>query len=200
MAARSPFGVVKEEIGTIRGGGSTMSSFLTALKTTVQNAEGVTREIEEKKKENLILQEKLRLDAIEKLRLENEIKELKESVRNEAMERFRLEKECKEVKESGVRLREERDGVYVRLKENEVDQKRFIELKRRNCEVECEKLRAETELDVYKTRFKELEGRVCCMEKEVETLRRLGEKNVEAVDMEIEIEKDACDEINAGIV
>ncbi|XP_065858704.1 uncharacterized protein [Euphorbia lathyris] len=173
MAGISQFGAVKQEVG----GGFTVSEFVTSLKSAVQNAEEALvsredqfkREIEEKKKENEFLEQKFQLQVLEKLR---------------------LEKEFKELKGWASLLIEERDGLSNRLKENEVNQKEVIELKVKNCELECEKLRAMTDLDVYQRRFKELEGRVLRLEKDFEMLSRL-EKNPQA-----EIEKDAS--VNLG--
>ncbi|KDP25329.1 hypothetical protein JCGZ_20485 [Jatropha curcas] len=122
--------------------------------------EKLTREIETRIKEIDLLKEKHELlevkcgnEISEKVRAERELEECK--------------RVCFELKESNSRLTEERNEFNDRLTGIAHDKKIIIELKRKNCELECAKLRAEAEIEVYKKRFEELEIRVVRLQKDL---------------------------------
>ncbi|WCJ26452.1 hypothetical protein M5689_008266 [Euphorbia peplus] len=91
----------------------------------------------------------------------------------------RVQKECGEWKELALK----------RVKESEDYKKEIIELKWKMSKVQCDKIKAESELDVLTGKFVVLERQVLCLEKDSEMLDRL-EKSGGEVDpgMELELE------------
>ncbi|XP_065859012.1 uncharacterized protein [Euphorbia lathyris] len=115
--------------------------------------------------------------------------ELKKEIEIEMSKRLRLEKENRELKEMASRLREERDGLCNILKEKEDDQNEIIQLKRKICELECDKLKAKTDVDLSQKRIKELEGRILMMNVEKDAsgnvnLTISGKRKASAVETE----------------
>ncbi|XP_065858615.1 protein CROWDED NUCLEI 2-like isoform X2 [Euphorbia lathyris] len=135
MDGRTEIGAVKEDLE-----GLTVSELVTLLKSAFENA-------------YFTLVEEVLVSREEKLKAEMEGKNRENELLLEKLQRFK--KESREMKELVTRLKEERDVLLNIMKENEDDKKEIIELKRKNCELECAKLNAETELDVYRGTIKE---------------------------------------------
>ncbi|XP_021668671.2 uncharacterized protein LOC110656298 isoform X2 [Hevea brasiliensis] len=154
---------------------STVSNLISSLKSAFQSSyfsevesvlvtreQKLKHEIEVKAKENEQLKKKnelFQLERLEKLRVENELK--------------RCVRECLKLRELNSRLTEELNELNDRLQGAALDKQAIIELKRKNCELECSRLKAETESDVYKRKFEELELRVSSLEKDTVLLMSL---------------------------
>ncbi|WCJ26457.1 hypothetical protein M5689_008271 [Euphorbia peplus] len=114
------------------GGESTVPELIKHLKTVVQEAEALLTREDELKRE---------IEA-----KKNEFESLHKHFK---IERSRLVK----WREMTFLYWKQRDKLRNRLKEKDDDQREIIEL-------ECEKLKAEADADVYRKRLKELEGRL----------------------------------------
>ncbi|XP_020539725.1 uncharacterized protein LOC105645704 isoform X2 [Jatropha curcas] len=126
--------------------------------TLVSREEKLKREIEAKvqeidllKKKNELLEEKCAIETFAKLKAEKELEECR--------------RDCFKLKELNSRMTEEQNEFNDILNGIVEDKNIIIELKRKNCELECAKLRAETEIEVYKKKFEELETHVFRLEK-----------------------------------
>ncbi|KAF2297920.1 hypothetical protein GH714_005438 [Hevea brasiliensis] len=154
--------------GNVDTSSSTVSELILSLKSAFQSAHfsevesilsyrelKLKREIEEKAEENKQLEKwngLLELEILDKERVENELKSCL--------------RECIELRQLNSRLTQELNDLNERLQADAVNQQTIIELKRKNCELECAKLKAETEAEIYKRRFDELEPRVSFLEKD----------------------------------
>ncbi|KAJ9128611.1 hypothetical protein P3X46_034701 [Hevea brasiliensis] len=161
--------------GNVDTSSSTVSELILSLKSAFQSAHfsevesilsyrelKLKREIEEKAEENKQLEKwngLLELEILDKERVENELKSCL--------------RECIELRQLNSRLTQELNDLNERLQADAVNQQTIIELKRKNCELECAKLKAETEAEIYKRRFDELEPRVSFLEKDTVFLKSL---------------------------
>ncbi|CAK7347657.1 unnamed protein product [Dovyalis caffra] len=119
--------------------------------------------------------ERLLVSMKEKMVLENKSlkkdKELMEGkARNERLERLIAETELKECKRECLQLKKELEGFNELLKSGGEDKRIIRELREEICELKCAKLKAETEVDAYKSKFEELGMRVFLLEKDLKLL------------------------------
>ncbi|KAJ6722523.1 hypothetical protein OIU74_007173 [Salix koriyanagi] len=120
--------------------------------------------------------EGLLLSMKEEMKRENEsLKKEKESMeekaRSERSERLKAEIELKECRRECLQLKKEQDGFNELLRISGEDKRIIRELRDEICESKCAKLKAETEVDAYKSKFQELEMRVFLLEKDLMLLK-----------------------------
>ncbi|KAK8648235.1 hypothetical protein V6N13_128995 [Hibiscus sabdariffa] len=131
-------------------------------------------EIEHLKEEKLTFSGRFDEERLEKMGILEELRKCKkeiEEMRSEAsklkVENFVLRGKEKSAEERCMRLSEE--AKSVREKEHEI-----IDLKGKNCELECAKAKAESEMEILRVRFQELDKRVSNLES---GLTMLGEED-----------------------
>ncbi|KAL4651460.1 hypothetical protein ACB092_01G161400 [Castanea dentata] len=107
------------------------------------------REIEKEKKENALLTEKLQMENLDRIYLEDELENQKKAL-EAALERERKAEEAKNSKQ------DEKNVVGV--------------LRRRICDLECENVKAKGEVELWKKRFEELGIRVSKLEEDIAML------------------------------
>ncbi|OAY59620.1 uncharacterized protein LOC110626043 isoform X1 [Manihot esculenta] len=155
---------------------ATISDLISSLKSAFQSShfsevqavlasreQKLKREIEAKAKENELLKKQnglLELERLEKIKVKNELR--------------RCSRECLELRELNSRLTQELNDLNERLQAVAECKQAIIELTRKNCELECAKLKAERDAEIYKRRFEELEPRVSSLEKDAALLKSLA--------------------------
>ncbi|CAK7347656.1 unnamed protein product [Dovyalis caffra] len=117
--------------------------------------------MKEKMEEKMVLENK-------SLKKEKELMEGK--ARNERSERLIAETELKECKRECLQLKKELEGFNELLKSGGEDKRVIRELREEICELKCAKLKAETEVDAYKSKFEELGMWVFLLEKDLKLL------------------------------
>ncbi|KAJ6400168.1 hypothetical protein OIU84_015757 [Salix udensis] len=120
--------------------------------------------------------EGLLLSMKEEMKRENEsLKKEKESMeekaRSERSERLKAEIDLKECRRECLQLKKEQEGFTELLRISGEDKRIIRELRDEICESKCAKLKAETEVDAYKSKFQELEMRVFLLEKDLMLLK-----------------------------
>lgn len=104
---------------------------------------------------------------IEKKSLKKEKESMEEKARSERSERLKAEIELKECKRECLQLKKEKGGFNELLRISGEDKRIIRELREEICELKCAKLKVETEVDAYKSKFQELEMRVFLLEKDL---------------------------------
>lgn len=119
--------------------------------------------------EGLLLAMKEEME-IEKKSLKKEKESMEEKARSERSERLKAEIELKECKRECLQLKKEKGGFNELLSISGEDKRIIRELREEICELKCAKLKVETEVDAYKSKFQELEMRVFLLEKDLMSL------------------------------
>ena len=120
--------------------------------------------------------EGLLLSMKEEMKCENksfkkEKESMEEKARCERSERLKAEIELKECRRECLQLKKEQEGFNELLRISGDDKRIIRELRDEICELKCAKLKAETEVDAYKSKFQELEMRVFLLEKDLMLLK-----------------------------
>ncbi|KAB5526778.1 hypothetical protein DKX38_020625 [Salix brachista] len=103
--------------------------------------------------------------------LKKEKESMEEKARSERSERLKAEIELKECRRECLQLKKEQEGFNELLRISGEDKRIIRELRDEICESKCAKLKAETEVDAYKSKFQELEMRVFLLEKDLMLLK-----------------------------
>ncbi|KAH8488162.1 hypothetical protein H0E87_024010 [Populus deltoides] len=103
----------------------------------------------------------------EKKSLKKEKESMEEKAQSERSERLKAEIELKECKRECLQLKKEKGGFNDLLRISGEDKRIIRELREEICELKCAKLKVETEVDAYKSKFQELEMRVFLLEKDL---------------------------------
>ncbi|CAK7341843.1 unnamed protein product [Dovyalis caffra] len=98
--------------------------------------------------------EELLVSTVENLEHEELIEERAQIQR---LEKLKAESELRECGRECLQLKKERDGFNETVKSISEDKRIMRELKKGNCDLKGEKLKAETEIDFYERKFEDLE-------------------------------------------
>lgn len=118
------------------------------------------KEIENGKKQYSSLLEQCEVGKLDRICLEDEQKS--------KIEELKTMKEALEVSRERERKAEERyEKVLEEVKKSKEEKLMVSEIRRKNCEVECARVRAEGEVELWKRRFEELNIRVSKLEEDL---------------------------------
>lgn len=121
------------------------------------------KEIENGKKQYSSLLEQCEVGKLDRICLEDEVNEQKSKI-----EELKTMKEALEVSRERERKAEERyEKVLEEVKKSKEEKLMVSEIRRKNCEVECARVRAEGEVELWKRRFEELNIRVSKLEEDL---------------------------------
>ncbi|CAK7335676.1 unnamed protein product [Dovyalis caffra] len=116
----------------------------------------------------LSMKQKLELEN-KSWKRENELMENRAQI--ERLERLKAENELKECKRECLRLKKEQEGFNELVMSSEEDKRMITQLREEICELKRAKLKAENEVDTFKSKFEELRMRVFLLEKDLKLLK-----------------------------
>uniref|UniRef100_A0A2N9FY80 Uncharacterized protein n=1 Tax=Fagus sylvatica TaxID=28930 RepID=A0A2N9FY80_FAGSY len=121
------------------------------------------KEIENEKKQYSSLLEQYEVGKLDRICLEDVVNEQKSKI-----EELKTMKEDLEVSRERERKAEERyEKLLEEVKKSKEEKLMVSEIRRKNCEVECARVRAEGEVELWKKRFEELNIRVSKLEEDL---------------------------------
>ncbi|XP_022733274.1 uncharacterized protein LOC111287197 [Durio zibethinus] len=172
----------ESEVGNIRNW--SVSKLISSLKTTFRpkdlaKVEAVLVEREDKSKLEIETLKQLKdsffykseEDRLDKMSLGDELRKCKKECEEMRNTVSKLREENMVLREREKQAKERCNNLLEEVKRIGEEDKIMIDLRSRNCEVECARAKAEGELEILRNRFEELDNRVLNLESDLPLLR-----------------------------